>query len=89
MPFNAPAVGQRYGALAAAMGAESGGPAALAERLRLLAAAVGLPATLGGGGADRSWFGALAAAAADDPAATANPRRLSARDYRGVLEAAW
>ncbi len=89
VPFNAPAVGQRYSALAAAMGAESGGAAALAERLRLLAAEVGLPANLCGGGADRSWFGALAAAAADDPAATANPRRLSARDYRGVLEAAW
>ncbi len=89
VPFNLPAVGERYGALAKAMGAETGGPAALAERLRMLAAAVGLPATLGDGGADRSWFDALAAAAADDPAATANPRRLSARDYHGVLEAAW
>ena len=89
VPFNLPAVGERYGALAAAMGAESGDAAALAERLRRLAAAVGLPATLGDGGADRSWFNALAVAAADDPAATANPRRLSASDYRGVLEAAW
>ncbi len=89
VPFNMPAVGERYGALAGAMGAASGGAAALAERLRALAAAVGLPATLGDGGADRSWFDALAEAAADDPAATANPRRLSARDYHGVLEAAW
>ncbi len=89
VPFNAPAVGPRYAALAAAMGAEGGGATALAERLRALAAAVGLPETLCRGGADRTWFGALAAAAADDPASTANPRRLSATDYRGVLEAAW
>ncbi len=34
VPFNMPAVGERYGALAGAMGAASGGAAALAERLR-------------------------------------------------------
>jgi alcohol dehydrogenase class IV len=86
--FNAQAVGERYAALADAVGRGSE-PRSLEARLVALARILGLPSSLRETTANRDSFASVAKTAADDPAALANPRRLTPSDCRGILEAAW
>ncbi|MGL5115344.1 MAG: hypothetical protein ACRC7G_06025 [Beijerinckiaceae bacterium] len=86
--FNALVVGERYALLADAMGADRT-EALLGERLASLSRALGLPAALRDAGIDRARFAEVARTAANDPAALANPRRLTSGDCRRILEAAW
>jgi alcohol dehydrogenase class IV len=88
--FNAPAVGDRYAAIADALsGAKPPASMPLGARVRALAAAAGLPVALRETALDPADFPTVARTAADDPGALANPRRLSVKDYGKILEAAW
>jgi alcohol dehydrogenase class IV len=88
--FNAPAVGDRYAAIADALsGAKPNASMPFGWRVCALAAAAGLPVALRGSGLDPADFPHVARAAADDPSALANPRRLSVKDCREILDAAW
>ncbi|MGL4974095.1 MAG: hypothetical protein ACRC56_02285 [Bosea sp. (in: a-proteobacteria)] len=86
--FNMLAVGDRYGALNDAMGV-TGAEGGLATRLGALARLLGLPSALRETATDKSRFARVAELAADDPAALANPRLLTAGDCQQILEAAW
>ncbi|MGL4243384.1 MAG: hypothetical protein ACRCTI_19905, partial [Beijerinckiaceae bacterium] len=86
--FNARAVGDRYAALAQAMGLDATG-APLGPQLAAFARSLGLPAALRETALDRSRFASLARIAANDPAALANPRLLTQGDCELILEAAW
>jgi alcohol dehydrogenase class IV len=86
--FNACAVGDRYGALAAAMAGDSAGDS-IGPALSRIAGSLGLPRCLREAGIDRARLESLAPLAANDPGAQANPRRLSASDCRLILESAW
>lgn len=86
--FNARAVGERYGALAATM-AMPGQAAGLDTQLAMLARRLGLPTALRQTATDPGRFARVAELAADDPAALANPRLLKPGDCARILEAAW
>jgi alcohol dehydrogenase class IV len=87
LAFNAPAVADRFAAIAEAMRLARGADvvAALAD----LADRVGLPARLATLGIDAAVLGPAADEAAADIANRTNPRHATARDYRAMLEAAW
>lgn len=86
--FNAQAVGDRYAALAAAL-ASGKGKTSLSVEIGAFARGIGLPTSLREIGIDRDRFDRFAEMAANDPAALANPRRLTPGDCRQILEAAW
>ncbi|MCA3669008.1 MAG: iron-containing alcohol dehydrogenase [Methylobacterium sp.] len=86
--FNAQAVGDRYAALARTLASREG-KASLSIEIGAFARGLGLPTSLREIGIDRGRFDRSAEMAANDPAALANPRRLTAGDCREILEAAW
>ncbi|MCU0820657.1 MAG: iron-containing alcohol dehydrogenase [Beijerinckiaceae bacterium] len=86
--FNAQAVGDRYAALATTL-ASGQGPVSLSTGISAFARGIGLPMSLREIGIDRDRFDRFAEMAANDPAALANPRRLTPGDCRQILEAAW
>lgn len=86
--FNASAVGERYGALSQAFH-QAGATLGLDVQLAAFARALGLPVALRETATDPSRFAGVAARAADDPGALANPRLLTPGDCRRILEAAW
>jgi hypothetical protein len=90
LAFNAPAAADRL-ALAAEALRLPGGPdpgAAVARAVAAMGARLGLPANLGALALPVAAFDRIAAAAAEDGATRTNPRLVTARDYRGMLEAA-
>lgn len=86
--FNAEAVGERYAALAVAFEGSRAAPSFTRE-VAGFAASVGLPTRLRDVGVDPARLDQFALEAANDPAALANPRRMTATDCRQILEAAW
>jgi len=86
--FNGEAVGERYTTMAGYF-ANTDHRAHFSAEIGAFARNVGMPATLREIGVDRSQLGRLAEVAANDPAALANPRRLTSGDCRRILEAAW
>ena len=86
--FNTEAVGDRYAAMAEAFAKASHEPSFSIE-FGGFARAIGMPTSLREIGIDPSRFDRLAEMAANDPGALANPRRLTPRDCRRILEAAW
>lgn len=86
--FNTEAVGDRYAAMAEAFAKASQEPSFSIE-FGGFARAIGMPTSLREIGIDPSRFDRLAEIAANDPGALANPRRLTPRDCRRILEAAW
>jgi alcohol dehydrogenase class IV len=86
--FNAQAVGERYAALAVTL-ARRDGQVSLSTEIGAFARGLGLPTSLREIGIDRRRFDRFAEMAANDPAALANPRRLTPGDCRLILEAAW
>ena len=86
--FNTEAVGDRYAAMAEAFAKASQEPSFSIE-FGGFARAIGMPTSLREIGIDPSRFDRLAEMAANDPGALANPRRLTPRDCRRILEAAW
>lgn len=86
LSFNAPAVADRFEALAHAMrlSASEG----VAGALSLLARRIGLPERLARLGLSEMALDRVARAAAEDPANRTNPRHATAADYRRLLEAA-
>lgn len=86
--FNTEAVGDRYATMAEAFAKASQEPSFSTE-FGGFARAIGMPTSLREIGIDRSRFDRLAEMAANDPGALANPRRLTPRDCRRILEAAW
>jgi alcohol dehydrogenase len=88
--WNAESVGDRYGQLLRISGRDaSGGAAALAARLDLLAKVGGLPRTLREIGVSHTDLGLLAEEAAKQWTGTFNPRPFDAAAARVVYEAAW
>lgn len=86
--FNAQAVGDRYAALASTL-ARRDGDVSLSTEIGAFARGLGLPTSLREIGVDRGRFDRFAEMAANDPAALANPRRLTPGDCRRILQAAW
>lgn len=86
--FNALAVGDRYAALATTL-ARRTGQVSLSTEIGVFARGIGMPTSLREIGVDRGRFDRFAEMAANDPAALANPRRLTPGDCRQILEAAW
>lgn len=86
--FNAQAVGDRYAALAGTMAGRDG-DVCLGTEIGAFARGIGLPTSLREIGVDPGRFDRFAEMAANDPAALANPRRLTQGDCRRILEAAW
>jgi alcohol dehydrogenase class IV len=86
--FNARAVGDRYEALAMTFPRRDE-QASLSTEIGAFARGLGLPTSLREIGIDRQRFDRFAEMAANDPAALANPRRLTPFDCRCILEAAW
>ena len=84
--FNAPAVGDRYGAIKRALGL--GRRADLADQLRRLARRLGLPGSLGALGLDLAALERAAPEAERDPASRTNPRRARRADYLDLMRAA-
>lgn len=87
LEFNAPVVGHRYAALAAAMGLPAG--ADLAAALADLSAQVGLPARLSDIGVTQADIETAAPLAETDHTNATNPRAATAQDYRALLTAAY
>lgn len=86
--FNAQAVGDRYSFLAGNFGRND--PAmTFSNKIGDFTRSVGLPTSLREFGVDPRRFDRFAEMAANDPAALANPRRLTPKDCRQILEAAW
>ncbi len=86
--FNAQAVGDRYAAMATTLASREG-RSSLSIEIGAFARGLGLPTSLREIGVDRRRFDRFAEMAANDPAALANPRRLTPGDCRQILEAAW
>jgi 4-hydroxybutyrate dehydrogenase len=86
LAFNAPAVGDRYGAMTASARIAAGGD--LAEALNRLRERLGLPSRLGGMGVDKPAIERAAAMAERDHANRTNPRRAHATDYLRIMQAA-
>ncbi len=86
--FNAQAVGDRYAAIATTLASREG-QSSLSIEIGAFARGLGLPTSLREIGVDRGRFDRFAEMAANDPAALANPRRLTPVDCRQILEAAW
>lgn len=86
--FNAPAVGDRFAALAQALGQPTRaaqGAEGLAAGLAALGRSIGLPLTLAGVTLQGDARDRVAAAAAEDAANRTNPRHATAPDYRAML----
>jgi alcohol dehydrogenase class IV len=86
LDFNAPAVGERFDALSAALGLPPGSP--LAPALAEFGGRLALPTRLGPLGLDTGMCDRVAHAAEAEPANRTNPRHATARDYRRLIEAA-
>ncbi len=84
--FNAPAVGDRYGAIKRAMGL--GRRADLADQLHRLTGRLGVPGSLGALGLDLAALERAASQAERDPASRTNRRRARREDYLSVMRAA-
>jgi alcohol dehydrogenase class IV len=95
MEFNAPAVGDRFVNVAAALGVETAGlsvagaTGAAVDAVRTLAAKAGVPDRLGGMGLRRSQIDRFAADALNDAYIITNPRSVTEQDVRGICAAAW
>lgn len=85
--FNAPAVGDRFAALAGTLGLPSGTD--LAEALGELGARIGLPASLRGQALVTGALDRVASRAVEEAASRTNPRHATAADYRALLDQAW
>jgi 4-hydroxybutyrate dehydrogenase len=86
--FNAQAVGERYSFLAGNFGRND--PAlTFSSKIGDFTRSIGLPTALREFGVNPDRFDSFAEMAANDPAALANPRRLTPKDCRQILEAAW
>jgi alcohol dehydrogenase class IV len=86
--FNAQAVGDRYAALAENFAIRGHAPS-LGRDIGMFARELGLPTSLRELGLKAERIATFAEMAANDPAALANPRRLTPGDCRRILEAAW
>ena len=86
LEFNAPAVGDRYGAIKRAMGL--GARTDLAQELFRLTGRLGLPTSLGQLGIDLAAVERAAPRAERDPANRTNPRRARRDDYLALMRAA-
>jgi 4-hydroxybutyrate dehydrogenase len=86
--FNAQAVGDRYAALAPTL-ARREGDLSFSREIGVFARGIGMPTSLREIGINPDGFDRFAEMAAKDPAALANPRRLTPVDCRRILEAAW
>jgi len=87
LAFNAPAIADRFAAIAEALRLPR--RADIVAALVDLAARVGLPTRLAALGIDAALLEPAARAAAADVANRTNPRHATARDYQTILEAAW
>ena len=83
LSFNAPAVGDRYARIAAAMSARPG--ADPIDALSDFAARIGLPDRIGHLGLGPAALQRVASNAAADPATQTNPRHATKDDYYGLL----
>jgi 4-hydroxybutyrate dehydrogenase len=83
LAFNAPAVAERFAAIAAAIGLPE--RADVVRGLTDLARRVGLPARLAALGVDATMLEAAALGAAADVANRTNPRHATAADYRIMM----
>ncbi len=86
--FNAQVVGDRYAALAPTL-ARRDGDLSFSHEIGAFARGLGMPTSLREIGISPDRFERFAEMAAKDPAAVANPRRLTQVDCRRILEAAW
>lgn len=86
--FNTEAVGDRYATMAETF-ARTPGEAHFSGTIGAFARTIGLPTSLREAGINPDRFDRFAELAANDPAALANPRRLTPGDCRRILEAAW
>jgi alcohol dehydrogenase class IV len=85
--FNAGHAGDKYAALARAMGLAAG--ADLADAVHGLVGRLGLPQSLSAMGVGRDVFGRIAEGAVLDHSSATNPRPAAEADYRALLEAAF
>lgn len=86
--FNTEAVGDRYTTMAKTFTKATREPRFSSE-IGAFARAIGMPTSLREIGVDPARFDRIAEMAANDPGALANPRRLTPKDCRLILEAAW
>jgi 4-hydroxybutyrate dehydrogenase len=86
--FNTEAVGDRYATMAETFAKTTQHPH-FSTTIGAFARSIGLPTSLREIGIDPARFDRFAQIAANDPAALANPRRLTPGDCRRILEAAW
>jgi alcohol dehydrogenase class IV len=95
MEFNAPVAADRLRDVAEALGATTAGLGrgaaadAATEAVRSLCGKIGLPATLGEIGVDRSQIGQIARNALSDAYIVTNPRPVREEDARAICNAAW
>jgi alcohol dehydrogenase len=89
LAFNRPVIETKLERLAAWLGLEGGGYAAILQAFLALQEQIGIPPTLAALSVPRDRLEELAAMAVKDPTAGGNPRPFDAADARLMLENAW
>ncbi|HTB23641.1 MAG TPA: iron-containing alcohol dehydrogenase [bacterium] len=88
LAFNAPAVPERFEALALAVGLKQGGPEAFLAWVKNLKKQIGIPAGLAAAGVAKDLGPKLAELAFRDACHPSNPRPVSQRDFEAIFAAA-
>jgi hypothetical protein len=89
LPFNIPAVPERFRTMARMIGLEEETPEAFVRWLEALKSRVGIPARLSGAGIEKAQLGTLPDLAFQDTCHLNNPRPCTAEDFRRIYAEAF